>query len=56
MSYRLAEKTRVPFDGVCVLLERLGFQKRIKGDHHIFSAAGVEEIINLQPKGKRAKA
>ena len=35
----------VPFDGLCVLLERLGFEKRIKGDHHIFSAAEVEEIV-----------
>ena len=46
----------VPFDSLCVLLERLGFEKRIKGDHYIFSASTVEEIINLQPKGNRAKA
>ena len=45
----------VPFDGLCVLLGRLGFEERIKGDHHIFSAAGVEEIVNLQPRGTRAK-
>ena len=47
--------TNVPFDGLCMLLERLGFEKRTKGDHHIFTAAGIEEIINLQPKGTRAK-
>jgi hypothetical protein len=45
----------VPFDGLCVLLERLGSDKRVRGDHHIFSANGIEEIINLQPKGTRAK-
>jgi len=35
----------------------LGFDERIKGDHHIFTKAGVAEIINLQPlKGGMAKA
>ena len=47
--------SNVPFDGLCALLERLGFEKRVKGDHHIFSAIAVEEIINLQPKGNSAK-
>ena len=27
----------------------LGFDERTKGDHHIFSRAGVAEILNLQP-------
>jgi predicted RNase H-like HicB family nuclease len=45
----------VPFDGLCELLERLGFEKRVKGDHHIFSSTGVEEIINLQPRSNKAK-
>jgi len=34
---------------------RLGFEERIKGDHHIFTADGVSEIINLQPKRNAAK-
>jgi len=38
------------------LLKHLGFDERIKGDHHIFSRNGVEEILNLQPKGSKAKA
>ena len=37
------------------LLQRLEFDERIKGDHHIFTKAGVEEILNLQPKGAKAK-
>jgi hypothetical protein len=37
------------------LLTRLGFDERIKGDHHIFTMAGIDEIINLQPKGSKAK-
>lgn len=45
----------VPFEGLCQLLCRLGFEVRIKGDHHIFSRTGVEEIVNLQPKGAMAK-
>ena len=45
----------VPFAALCQLLCRLGFAERIKGDHHIFSMAGVEELINLQPKAGKAK-
>ena len=45
----------VPFDGLCQLLCRLGFDERIRGDHHIFSRAGVDDILNLQPRGAMAK-
>jgi len=45
----------VPFVGLCQLLCHLGFDERIKGDHHIFTMAEVDEIINLQPKGSKAK-
>jgi len=39
------------------LILSLGFNERIKGDHHIFTKAGVVEIINLQPlKDGRARA
>jgi hypothetical protein len=37
------------------LLQRLGFVERIRGSHHIFWKEGVEEILNLQPKGGKAK-
>jgi HicA toxin of bacterial toxin-antitoxin, len=46
----------IPFDALCSLLERLGFQVRIRGSHHIFTRTGVDEILNLQPKGSSAKA
>jgi predicted RNA binding protein YcfA (HicA-like mRNA interferase family) len=46
----------IDFSDLCKLLERLGFYERIKGSHHIFSRPGVEEIINIQPKGNKAKA
>ncbi len=45
----------IPFDGLCYLLRRLGFAERIRGSHHIFTKEGVEEILNLQPKGRQAK-
>jgi hypothetical protein len=45
----------VPFDALCVLLKRLGFDERIKGDHHIFTKEDVEEILNLQPKEGKGK-
>jgi len=45
----------IPFAGLRGLLKRLGFQERIKGSHHIFWKEGVEEILNLQPRGAKAK-
>jgi predicted RNA binding protein YcfA (HicA-like mRNA interferase family) len=45
----------IPFSGLRNLLEHLGFEERIRGDHHIYVKEGVEEIINLQPKGAKAK-
>jgi hypothetical protein len=45
----------IPFEGLCQLLRRLGFDGRIRGSHHIFTKEGVEEILNLQPKGRQAK-
>ena len=37
------------------LLLSLGFDERIRGDHHVFTKNGVMEIINLQPRGAKAK-
>lgn len=37
------------------LIKKLGFDERVKGDHYIFTKETVEEIINLQPKGSKAK-
>jgi hypothetical protein len=34
----------------------MGFEKRIRGSHHIFTKEGVEEILNIQPIGNKAKA
>jgi predicted RNA binding protein YcfA (HicA-like mRNA interferase family) len=45
----------ISFDELCNLLHRLGFEERIRGDHHIFTQNGIEEILNLQPRGSKAK-
>ena len=44
------------FSALCQLLVRLGFVERVRGSHHIFTRDGVEEIVNLQPKGGKTKA
>lgn len=48
--------SNVAFTALCQLLIRLGFDERVRGDHHIFTRDGVDEIINLQPVGSKAKA
>jgi hypothetical protein len=45
----------IPFDGLCQLLIRAGFELRVRGSHHIFSKEGLPEILNLQPRGADAK-
>ena len=52
---RGASDANIPFNQLRNLLRRLGFSERIRGDHHIFTMNGVEEIINLQPQGNKAK-
>ena len=48
--------TNVPFETLCALLRRFGFDERIKGDHHIFTRDDIEEILNLQPKDGKGKS
>lgn len=43
------------FADLRTVLDRLGFQRRIKGDHFIYTKDGVDEIINIQPVGSKAK-
>ncbi len=45
----------IPFADLQLVLDRLGFQLRTRGDHFIYTMDGVEEIINLQPRGGKAK-
>ena len=45
----------INFNELCRLLKKLGFKERVKGSHHILSMTGIEEIINIQPRGNNAK-
>jgi hypothetical protein len=53
---RGTSNANIPFKQLRHLLSRLGFDERIRGDHYIFTKAGVEEILNLQPTGSKAKS
>jgi len=46
----------VSFNALSKMLVQYGFQVRIKGDHHIFTRDGLDEIINLQPLRSKAKS
>lgn len=45
----------IKFSDMQKILEVLGFQYRIKGDHFIYWRDGIDEIINIQPDGNKAK-
>ena len=45
----------IGFDDLCDLLRKLGFQERVRGSHHVFRKQGVEDKINLQRDGSKAK-
>lgn len=40
----------IRFSDLRKLILDLGFDERIKGDHHIYTKLGIVEIINIQPK------
>jgi len=47
--------SNIPFSELCQLLRKFDFEERIRGGHHIFTRKDVAEILNLQPKGSKAK-
>lgn len=53
---RGSSDANISFDELFNLLTDIGFDVRIKGSHHIFRKAGVEELVNLQKDGSKAKA
>jgi hypothetical protein len=52
---RGASDANIRFDDLRGLLHSLGFEERTKGSHHSFRRAGVEEKLNLQRDGSKAK-
>lgn len=53
---RGTKDSNISFSDLRKILQALGFACRIKGDHFIFTKDGVDEILNLQPLGNKAKA
>jgi hypothetical protein len=45
----------VRFEDLRTLLVALGFVERSRGSHHMFGRSGIEEQINLQRDGAKAK-
>lgn len=45
----------IAFDDLCQLLRRFGFEERVRSSHHIFRKDDVDERINLQRDGSKAK-
>lgn len=45
----------IRFSDLQKVLTALGFQCRIRGDHFIYWKNDVDEIINIQPDGNKAK-
>lgn len=45
----------IKFTDLQKILDIMGFQYRVKGDHFIYWKEGVDEIINIQPDGNKAK-
>lgn len=64
MSKRIIDKVlsglsdkNIRFEDLRKLLLFLGFEERIKGDHHIFTRADILEILNIQSlRDGKAKA
>ena len=53
---RADSSQNIAFADLVYVLKNLGFEMHIKGSHHLFSKAEIEEIINLQPDGSKAKS
>ncbi len=45
----------IKFKDLQKLLDRLGFECRIKGEHFIYFYGNLRENINIQPDGNMAK-
>jgi predicted RNA binding protein YcfA (HicA-like mRNA interferase family) len=50
------QDANINFSDIVSLMRNLGFTMRLRGSHHIFFCEGIEEIINIQPDGSKAKA
>lgn len=47
--------SNINFTDLCNLLTNLGFAERIESSHHIYVLPAIQQIINLQKDGAKAK-
>jgi predicted RNA binding protein YcfA (HicA-like mRNA interferase family) len=45
----------IAFDDIRGMLLYIGFDERIRGSHHVYRKEGIEEKINIQLAGNKAK-
>jgi len=45
----------IAFEDIRGLLVNLGFDERIRGSHHLYRKHGIDEKINIQRAGNKAK-
>ena len=45
----------IAFDDIRSLLLHLGFEERIRGSHRLYRKDGIEEKLNIQRDGNKAK-
>ena len=52
---RDASDANIAFDDIRGMLLHLDFDERIRGSHHVYRKEGIEEKINMQRSGSKAK-
>jgi len=45
----------IAFEDIRGMLLHMGFDERIRGSHHVYRKEGIEEKINIQRAGNKAK-
>lgn len=54
-AVRGTSDANIAFDDLRNLLTKLGFEQRSRGSHPIFRKPGIDEKLNLQREGNKAK-
>ena len=50
-----ASDRNIDFGDLCNFLKRLGFVEYTRSSHHMFRKEGIQEKMNLQKEGSKAK-
>lgn len=52
---RGASDANIAFEDIRSVLLYLGFEERIRGSHHMYRKEGIDEKMNIQRAGNKAK-